>query len=304
MWKRYLGILLLLLTYTEYTNAQETTFDKGEEYILGGIEVTGVKSYNDQSVISYTGWRIGQKITVPGEQISDVISKLWGLNLFSDINIYKTKIVGDKIFLEINVVELPVMADVKITGIKERKVDDLIKEADLKKGKKVTEGFLANTKNYLTNKYKKEGYLNTKVNINTIKSDTVETNNEVKMVVAIDRGEKVKVGEIDFQGNEQLSDKKLRKAMKNTKQKVFGRFWKKSKFIPEDFETDLTSIIEAYKEKGYRDARVLTDTIVSKNDKTIDIGITLEEGNKYYFGDIDFVGNTAYSDQQLGRILG
>src|SRR5690606_9594798 len=273
-------------------------------YILGGIEVTGVKSYNDQSVISYTGWRIGQKITVPGEEISDVISKLWGLNFFSDINIYKTKIVGDKIFLEISVVELPTLADVKVTGIKERKVEDLIKEADLKIGKKVTEGFLANTKNFLTNKYKKEGFLNTKVNINMIKTDTIETNNEVKMVVAIDRGEKVKVGSIEFHGNEKLSDKKLRKAMKNTKQKVFGRFWKKSKFIPEDYDTDLTSVIDAYKEKGYRDARVLSDTIVRQSDNAVAIDITLEEGNKYYFGDIDFVGNTAYSDQQLSRILG
>src|SRR5690606_15470145 len=176
-------------------------------------------------------------------------------------DLYKTKIEGDKIFLEINVVELPVLADVKITGIKERKVEDLIEEADLKKGKKVTEGFLANTKSYLTNKYKKEGFLNTKVNINTIKSDTVETSNEVKMVVAIDRGEKVKVGNIEFHGNEMLSDRKLRKSMKNTKQKVFGRFWKKSKFIPEDFEADLTSVIDTYKENGYRDARIITDTV-------------------------------------------
>src|SRR5690606_10072019 len=115
-----------------------------------------VKTYNDQSVISYTGWRIGQKITVPGEQISDVISKLWGLNLFSDINIYKTKIEGDKIFLEINVVELPVVADVKMTGIKERKVEDLIEKAYLNKCKKVAEALLANTETNITNKDKKE----------------------------------------------------------------------------------------------------------------------------------------------------
>src|SRR5690606_14463551 len=154
--------------------------------ILGGMEVTGVKSYNDEGGISFTGWRIGRKMTVPGEEISDVISKRGGLNFFGDINIYKTKIVGGKMFIEISVVELTTLADVKVTGIKERKVEDLIKEADLKIGKKVTEGFLANTKNFLTNKYKKEGFLNTKVNINMIKTDTIETNNEVKMVVAID----------------------------------------------------------------------------------------------------------------------
>ncbi|QLE01613.1 outer membrane protein assembly factor BamA [Galbibacter sp. BG1] len=302
MLKRYLGIFLLLLTFTNYTAAQETTFDKGKRYILGGIEVTGVKSFNKQTVITYTGLRTGQEITVPGEEISDVINKLWSLNLFSDINIYKTRVEGDKIFLELNVVELPTLSDVKITGIKKKKIDDIEKDADLKKGKKVTESFITDTRNYLVNKYKKEGYLNTKVNINTI-PDTTEAN-AVKMVVGIDRGEKVKIKDINFDGNEQLSDKKLKGAMKNTKEKFFGRFWKKSKFIPEDFETDLTSIVDAYKERGYRDARITKDSIIYNDDNTIDIQIDLQEGDRYYFGNIDFVGNAAYTDEFLSRYLG
>ncbi|MCM5664324.1 outer membrane protein assembly factor BamA [Galbibacter mesophilus] len=302
MLNRYLGIFIVLLTFTNFTTAQETTFDKGKKYILGGIEVTGVKSFNKQTVITYTGLRTGQEITVPGEEISDVINKLWGLNLFSDINFYKTRVEGNKIFLELNVVELPTLSDVKITGIKKKKVDDVQKDADLKKGKKVTESFITDTKNYLVNKYKKEGYLNTKVNINTV-PDTTEAN-AVKMVVAIDRGEKVKIDEIRFQGNEQLKDKKLKSAMKNTKEKFFGRFWKKSKFIPEDFETDLTSIIDAYKENGYRDARITKDSIIYNDDNTIDIEIDLQEGDRYYFGNIDFVGNAAYTDEMLGKYLG
>ncbi|MEL4308964.1 outer membrane protein assembly factor BamA [Joostella sp. CR20] len=301
MLNRYLGVFILLLSFT-YVNAQETTFDKGKKYILGGIEVTGVKSYNEQTVITYTGLRNGQAITVPGEQISEVINKLWGLNLFSDINIYKTKVEGDKIYLELNVTELPVLSDVKITGIKKKKIDDVEKEADLKKGKKVTESYIANTKNYLVNKYKKDGFYNTKVNINTL-PDTTEAN-AVKMVVAIDKGEKVKVKDISFNGNEQISDKKLRAAMKNTKEKMALRFWKKSKFIPEDFDADLTSVVDAYKERGYRDARITKDSIIFNNDNTIDIQIDLQEGNKYYFGEIDFVGNAAYTDEQLSRVLG
>lgn len=302
MLTRYLGVLILLLSFAKNASAQETTFDKGEEYILGGIEVTGVKSFNEQTVITHTGLRNGQAITVPGEEISEVINKLWSLNLFSDINIYKTKVQGNKIFLELNVKELPTLSDVKITGIKKKKIDDIEKDADLKKGKKVTESFISNTRNYLVNKYKKEGYLNTKVNINTI-ADTTEAN-AVKMVVGIDRGEKVKIQDINFNGNEKLSDKKLKKAMKNTKEKFFGRFWKKSKFIPEDYQTDLTSIVDAYKERGYRDARVTKDSIIYNEDNTIDIQIDLEEGNKYYFGKIDFVGNAAYTDEQLSRVLG
>lgn len=302
---RYLGVFILLVLFFNNTvTAQETTFDKGEKYILGGIEVTGVKSYNEQTVITYTGLRIGQEITVPGEEISEVITKLWKLQLFSDINFYIVNVEGNKVFLELNVSELPTLSDVKVTGIKKKKAEGVIKDADLKKGKKVTESFIANTKNYLLNKYKTDGYLNTKVNINTIEdTDTTQTN-AVKMVVHIDKGEKVKIKDINFEGNEKLKDGKLAKAMKNTKEKAFGRFWKKSKFIPEDYKEDLTSLIDAYKEKGYRDARILSDSIIYNENNTIDIEIAVEEGDKYYIGDIDFVGNSVYTDQYLGRILG
>ncbi|WP_224483938.1 outer membrane protein assembly factor BamA [Robertkochia aurantiaca] len=306
MLNRYLGVFYLLLlcfliTSTQ-TFAQETTYDQGKEYILGGLEVTGLKSFNEQTVVTYTGLRVGQEITIPGQEISDVISKLWGLQLFSDIEFYITDIQGDKVFLELSIQELPNLSDVKINGIKERKVEDLLTEADIKKGKKVTEGFLANTRNYLVNKYKKKGYLNTKVNINTI-PDTTEAN-AVKMVVNIDLGEKVKIDEIDFIGNEKLSDRKLKKSMKNTKEKFFGRFWKKSKFIPEDYETDLSALIDTYKENGYRDARVLSDSIIYNDDNSISLDINIEEGDRYYFGDIDFVGNSAYSDEALKGFLG
>ncbi|UOB18875.1 outer membrane protein assembly factor BamA [Abyssalbus ytuae] len=302
---RYFGVFTLLnLFFLNFTTAQETTIDKGEKYILGGIEVTGIKSYSEQTVVAYTGLRVGQEITVPGEQISEVINKLWGLKMFSDINFYITNIEDGKVFLELNIQELPTLSDVKITGVKEKKTEEIIKDADLKKGKKVTEGFIANTKNYLLNKYKKQGYLNTKVNINTVEdTDTTQTN-AVKMVVRIDKGEKVKIKDINFEGNEQLKDKKLQKAMKNTKERALGRFWKKSKFIPEDYKEDLTSVVDAYKEKGYRDARILSDSIIYNNDNTISINIDVEEGNKYYIGDIDFVGNTVYTDQYLSRVLG
>lgn len=301
---RYLGVFTLLFLFFNNIIAQETTFDKGEKYILGGIEVTGVKSYNEQTVITYTGLRIGQEITIPGEEISEVITKLWKLQLFSDINFYIVNVEGNKAFLELNVTELPTLSDVKVTGIKKKKAEGVIKDADLKKGKKVTESFIANTKNYLLNKYKTDGYLNTKVNINTIEdTDTTQTN-AVKMVVHIDKGEKVKIKDINFEGNEKLKDKKLAKAMKNTKEKAFGRFWKKSKFIPEDYKEDLTSLIDAYKEKGYRDARILSDSIIYNKNNTISIDIAVEEGNKYYIGDIDFVGNSVYTDQHLGRVLG
>ncbi len=300
----YHKLLLLLLIFTQIGSAQETSLEAGKTYILGGIEVTGLQSYNEQTVKTYTGLRIGQQITVPGEEISAVIKKLWGLELFTNISMYQTKIEGDKIFLELNIIERPTLTNVTIYGVKKRKVQGVIDDTDLKKGKKITESLIANTKTYLENKYKKQGYLNTKVTIATAK-DTSATNAE-SMVINVKKGDKVKINEIVFTGNEQLKNKRLRKALGKAKirKKKVGAFWQRSKYMEEEFKDGLKNIVDAYAEKGYRDARVVSDTFIKVNENNIRLEIGVEEGDKYYFGDINFVGNTVYSDRALARVLG
>ncbi|MCH1384682.1 MAG: outer membrane protein assembly factor BamA [Flavobacteriaceae bacterium] len=290
-----------MLAIFGYAQAQETTYDQEKLYTLGKIEVTGIKSFSPQTVIAYTGLRTGQEIRIPGEDISAVINKLWKLELFSDINFYLTRVEGDTADIEIYIQELPTLSDFKITGVKKGKLETLIEDTGLKKGLKISENFLATTKNYITNKYKKEGFLNTKVTIET-KSDTVSSNSQ-KMLIFIDRGNRVKINSITFKGNDTFGDSKLRKKLKNTKSKFFGRFWKKSKYIEDEYNEDLTSIVDYYKEKGHRDARIVADTVLVKG-REIDIEIDVIEGNKYYFGDINFLGNSVYTDQQLARILG
>jgi len=296
-------ITILLFFITTFAVAQdEVSYENGKKYIIGGIEVTGLKSYNEQTVKTYTGLRIGQPITLPGEKISGIIKKLWGLELFSDINFYITKVEGDNVFLELNIKERPSLSNVTVYGVKKGKLDAILKDTDLKKGKKITESLISNTKNYLQNKYKKQGFLNTKVTIATA-VDTSETNAR-SMVVNIKKGQKVKIKNIVFEGNKQLSDKKLAKALKKTKKKKFYRLFKRSKYIKSDFKEDLTSLVDKYAESGYRDARIISDTLYKVDNKDITVKIKVEEGNKYFFGDIDFVGNTVYSDRILGRVLG
>jgi len=187
--------------------------------------------------------------------------------------------------------------------VKKSKIEGLIKDNSLTKGKIVNENLITTTKNYIENKYKKDGYFNTKVFIKTI-PDTTEGNN-VKMLVNIDKGDKLKISRIAFEGNEKFSDAKLRGAMKNTKQINPIRIFKASKFIKDKYKEDLASITDKYKEKGYRDARVVTDSVFLNEKKTkLAINIKVEEGRKYYFGDIKFLGNSVYSDQLLSRILG
>jgi outer membrane protein insertion porin family len=292
-------IASILVDYSAY--GQQTSFDKGNIYEIGEITVTGVKSFSPQTVVAYTGLRKGQRIQIPGEEISATINKLWKLELFSDIEFFITKIDGDVADLELYIQELPTLSDYTLKGIKKGKIESIVKDTDIKKGKKISKNFLATTKNYIQNKYKKEGFLNAKVTIDT-KPDTTAVNTQ-KMLVSLDRGDRVKVRSISFEGNEVYRSKKLRKNLKNTRVMFTGRFWKRSKYIAADFEEDLKSLVDFYKEKGYRDARIVSDTMMIDNNN-IDITIQLQEGNKYYFGDIDFVGNSVYSDAQLSRILG
>ena len=291
---------LSLISFNLIT-AQEISFDKGKVYEIGEINVTGVKSFSPQTVVAYTGLRKGQRIQIPGEEVSATINKLWKLELFSDIEFFITKIDGDVADLELYIQELPTLSDYTIKGIKKGKIESIVKDTDIKKGKKLSKNFLSTTKNYIQNKYRKDGFLNAKVTIDT-KPDTTGVNNQ-KMLISLDRGDRVKVRSVNVEGNSIFKTKKLLKRFKNTKVEFPGRFWKRSKYIEADYEEDTKSLLDFYKEKGYRDARIVSDTI-KIDDNKIDIDIALQEGNKYYFGDINFIGNTVYNDAQLSRVLG
>ena len=297
--QKHLLVLVLMLSFS--ITAQEKSFTKGSEYILEEISVSGLTSFNEQTVVTYTGLRKGQKLRIPGEEISTIINKLWKLDLFSDINFYLKNVNGDKASIEIVIEELPTLSEYKITGLKKSRTETIVSETELKKGKKITQNFLKTTRNFIVNKYKKDGFLNTKVSID-VKPDTTDINYS-KMLIHVDLGDKVKIDKINFVGNELFKSKKLKKQMKNTKTKLLGRFWKKSKFIDKDYKEDLTSILDFYKEKGYRDARITKDSVIIDK-KNITVNIDIEEGNKYYFGKISFLGNTVYTDNQLANVLG
>ncbi|WP_396217547.1 outer membrane protein assembly factor BamA [Flavobacterium sp.] len=302
MFKNRILFLFTLLFLGNTINAQETTLEKGKEYTLSGIEVTGKVSFNEQTIITFTGLEIGSKIRIPGDEISLAITKLWKLGLFNDVNFYVKKIEGEAILLELELYELPKLNDIKIKGVKKGKREDIVKETELNKGRVVNDNLITNTKNYIENKYKKDGYFNTKVTINTLADST---NTKVDMVVFIDRGQKVKISAINFVGNEQLVDKKLKKSFKNTKEKKIYRVFKASKFVKDKYKEDLGTLVSKYKEKGFRDARVVNESVIyNKETNKINIDINIEEGKKYYFGDIRFLGNTVYSDQALNSILG
>ncbi|QNJ97858.1 outer membrane protein insertion porin family [Constantimarinum furrinae] len=297
----FLFTILLVFSVT----AQQKDLNSSRKYTINNLTVTGAQSFNEQTVIAFTGLRKGDRIFVPGEKLSAVTKKLWEQNLFSDIAFYVTNIDGDLIDLELYIVELPKMNEVTIDGVRKGKRKEILKDNNLKPGVKITKNLVTTTKNYITNKFREDGFFNTEVIISTTPHlDSTGTEIAKNMRIAVDKGERVKVSKITFEGNERLSDKKLRRAMKNVKRKNIIRFWKRSKYTESSFEEDKANVIKKYKENGYRDARILSDTLVVKDEKNVTLKLNVEEGKKYYFGDIDFIGNSVYTDSQLRQLLG
>ena len=292
-------ISLIAVLFSHMTFSQNSI----ERYNIGKIEVSGNTSFSPITIVTFSGLKEGDAINIPGEKLSTAIKKLWGSNLFSSVNIYKTKDYNGIIDLEIELFDLPELSELNITGVKKRKIEEIIKENKLQDGVKVTENLITTTKNYLENKYRKKGFLNAKVLITTDKVVDSSKKSKVKMKLDIQKGNKIKVNKIDFIGNDKLKSKTLQKSMKNTKRKKFYRIFKRSKYVPDDFKEDLESLVDKYKENGFRDARIISDTIFNKNDKQIDVSIRLVEGSKYSFGKIDYLGNSIYTDEQLNQIL-
>jgi len=301
--------LLLLLGTTIYaqeikTDTQKdsvTDFTKAKRYTLGGISIKGNNRFSEQSIKAYAGLTIGKEIKIPGDELSSAIKKLWKSDLFSNVDVYAAKIDGNTIYLEFDIKELSKIGKVTITGLRKGQISDLEKEIEFKKGAMLTENLITTTKNYIQDKFKKKGFLKTKVNIAT-KVDT--TDNTILSSIRIDKGKRVKIKNFRFHGNEALTYRKLRKAFKKTKQRFFPRFWRPSKLVDEDYDAGLEKLISKYQEKGYRDAQVLSDSISWNDDNTINIDINLTEGKQYKFGDIKFLGNTVFTDEQLEAFLG
>jgi outer membrane protein insertion porin family len=291
----------LSIVKKDTTALQNSSFEKGKEYILGGITVTGLKKFSEETVKVFTGLRDGQVIKLPGDKLTSSIKKLYESKQFSNVDVYLAKTDGNTVYLQFDVQELPQLNKVNISGIKKSKAKELIKEAELKTGAMLTDNLIVTTRNYITKKYTDKGFLKTKVNLD-VRKDTSDINT-VNMNIFVDKGSKIKIKEIVFTGNKELGAKKLRKTMSNTKRKFFGRFWKGSKYIEEEYIEDLEAILKTYSRLGFRDARILEENITWNDDKTINVNISLEEGRQYKFADILFVGNKEYTDEYLNQYL-
>ncbi len=277
-------------------------YGEPEEYEIGEVKITGANYSDENAIRVVTGLRTGKKITIPGPDITKAIKALWKQKLFTDIQIVKEKVIGDVVFLEIILTERPRLAKYTYKGAKKVNHEDLneLLEPYLLRGGIVTEATKINAKTAIENFYIKKGYLDVKVTP-VEQVENVERNT-IQLEFQIERNEKIKVEDITFSGVTNTSAKRLRKAMENTKRRK--KFLTASKFIEEDYNADKRSIIDYYNTIGFRDARIISDSIWRNEDGKLFVHMNLEEGDRYYFRNITWKGNSIYTDEALADRLG
>jgi outer membrane protein insertion porin family len=303
------GLLLLLLLWgATAAQAQVDTlppvidYSEQVDYEIGGIKVTGAFFSDENAVIGVTGLTVGQQVRIPGPDIPRAIKNLWRLRLFTDVQILKEKSIGDVIFLEIRVQERPRLTRYSYRGAKKSVHDDLneIVDGHLVKGGIVTENGKINAAEGIEGFYQEKGYLDAAVSVREF-TDTIRANS-VRLRFDVDRGPRVKIAEINFIGNEAVKDRKLRKQMKETKPK--SRFLASSKFRPDEYANDKDAVVAYYNTLGYRDARIIEDSMYRDEKGHLVLNIDVEEGQQYFFRNIIWKGNSIYDTETLAGILG
>ena len=281
----------------EYTLQRKT-------YEIAGITVSGAESYEDFVLIGFSGLAVGDKIEVPGDQITKSIRRFWKQGLFSDVKIEATKIEGNKIWLNIALKQRPRVSEVIYNGIKKSDKEDLEVKVGISKGSQMTPNLADRAETMVKKFYAEKGYYHTEVNVRQYKDESLP--GYVKVEINVDRKEKTKVNAIYITGNEALNHNKINHAMKKTNDNNIINFFRTKKFVQEEFEKDKQAVIEKYNEIGYRDAYIVADSVVTcpTDSNKVDIYMTINEGKKYYFRNIQWVGNTVYPYETLNMVLG
>jgi outer membrane protein insertion porin family len=345
----FLTLLLLVNTYTALAQTDSTSinevfildYKKPKIFTIEAVEIVGT-SFLDKNIIrSLSGLKIGDKISVPGDDISKAIKSLWKQGLFGDIQIQASKIIEDKIYLDIVVLEKPRLNTITINGIKKGEKEDVAKKLDALRAKPITDALKANIKNIIADFYEEKSYLYPIIDVVEVKDSGLI--NSTSVIVNVDKGPKATINTLHIDGRESIDVSKIRKVMKNTrertkidlgydanpqyskKQKIkntlytlgnlnfssikdfladrFRITFKGTKFNEEKYEQDKINLINYYNTLGFRDAKIVSDTVMDDKQGSVDIRMKIEEGKKYYFGNITFKGNSKYSDETLFKQL-
>lgn len=313
MQKKLFTLILALMASTLLLHAQtpaDTIYNPpvsyagtARTYEIADLKVVGAPTYDDNIIIGYTGLRVGDRVEIPGNEITNASKRLMRQRLFAQARIKVDKIVGDKAWIVLEVRTHPRISEINYNGVKKSEREDLQDRLQLHVGNQFTQNDVNRTTDIVKKYFADKGFGNAKVNV--VRREDLSKQNEIILDINVNKNDKVKVHKIYINGNAVLSDNEIQRVMKKTNEKgKLLNLFRQKKFVESDYRDDLNRIIEKYNEKGYRDAKILSDSVVPYDEKTVDVHITLEEGKKYYISDISWVGNTVYPTEFLNEVLG
>lgn len=306
-----LSLLLLLALLSplgasaQQQNQQKTNivvdYNSPKEYVIGGLEVSGIQYLGKDQILSLTGLSVGDKITIPGEDISAIIKRIYMQRYFSDVSVHIDSVLRDTAYIRFDLLERPRMSRWEFEGIKSGEKSDLNEKLKLRRGSELSEYLIGSTSEIIRKFYIEKGFLQTEVNV--VQEQDTLIRNAVKVTFKVDRKSKVKIKKISFEGNENVKGSKLASAMKKTKDMRILNFFNSKKFNEKEYPNDKRLLLQAYGERGYRDARIVKDSMYYIEDGRLGIHFVIDEGKRYYFRDITWTGNSIYSSEQLNSVL-
>ncbi len=281
----------------------EIDYDVPQKYIVGGVTVEGNHYFNPQQIISLTGLQKGMEVTVPSDDLSSIVTRLWMQRYFEDVALEIDHLSenGDSAYFKIRIEERPRVSRWLYTGVKKGEKKELEERLNLRRGGEFSDYVAKTSVGIIKRFYSEKGFLNCDVDVQVQKDSIIK--NAIRVNFAVDRGEKVKIRDINFEGNDGVSDFKLARSMKKTKSKKIYNFFNSKKFNEKEYPNDKQNMISKFNEAGYRDARIVKDSIYYVEPNRLGIDFKFDQGKKYYFRNITWTGNSVYSTEQLNEIL-
>ena len=297
--------LMLSLTMRAQQSGNDIVVDynKPQKYIVGGVRVEGNSYFSPDQIIQITGLQEGMEVTVPSEELTSIVNRLWLQRYFEDVAIAVDSLAPtrDTAFFKIAIMERPRVSRWTFSGVKSGEQKELLERLNLRRGGEFSEYVAKTSTDIIKRYYKEKGFLNVKVDVNTKRDSVIRS--AIRVQFAVDRGEKVKIKTITFNGVENVKESKLVRSMKKTKDSRLMNFFSSKKFNEAEYENDKRALISAFNEAGYRDARIVKDTMYYLEPGRVQIDFDIDEGRQYYFRDITWTGNSVYSTETLNEIL-
>jgi len=314
---RNLIIMILVLCNAGYVAAQSITKDTNpvvdygrtpRDYILGGITVGGVSNYDDYLLIGLSGLQVGEKITIPGDQVTKAIRRYWRHGLFSNVSIRVDSIIRDSAYLHIQLTQRPRISQINYTGIKKGEREELEKKLGLIQENQLTPNTIDRAKLLAKKYFDEKGYKNAEIEI--LQRDDTSKPDHAILDVNIQKKDKVKVNHIYIMGNDNLAEKKIKGdlfhkgVLKSIHERHnIGSWFRSKKFVDKKYKEAKENLINKYAELGFRDAILVSDSVVEFDERSVDVYLTVDEGSKYFIRNIEWVGNTLYNTESLDRLL-